>query len=632
MSILDDIADVSAAVPPPPKVTMRVAPPGVRPDPNNLLGDCWGRRAPKPSAELDRILAIPRRQVSEADKQAMIEIVGRRLRIPPRQCKCTTYGRKCITRLKPAQAWALFEMGITAGLLGPIVVGGGKTALNILAAMVVPHCRTAALLVPPKLVDQLKSEYLLWSEHWQVPSLICRGGWAVIQKGRPAVHVIPTSQLSRAEASILLGTLAPDTIIIDEAHHFRYPDTARTSRLLRYIANHPHTRLCAWSGSLTDKSIKDYAHLSGLALGGNSPLPLDADVLADWAAAIDPPAPGQAPAPVGALAALCNVGESLQHGFRRRLLETRGVVATDDPGIPAALRMLERDPGNIPQVVEDALRDVRETWTRPDGEELVDAFSVARCARELASGFYYRWIFPRGEPRDLILEWLEARKQWHAEVREKLKRREEHLDQPLLLARAAIRYYQDPPYDGDLPVWASNTWLRWRDVRDQVKPESEAVWISDYLARDAAQWAVARKGIVWYEHTAFGLKVAEISGLPLHRGGPDAEARIKAETGDRSIVASIRSHGEGRDGLQFLYCDQLVANPPVSKTTGGAGRWEQLLGRLHREGQESPEIRTWMYRHTEEMRDAFDRALELASYVTSTVGSFQKLLASQIDW
>ena len=629
MNLLDQLNSMTAEGEKKPRARMRYTPPGTRPHEGaGILGDVWGRKAAEDSSDLRRILEIPTRP--PPDLAAIGELMkGRLRRERSGPCACASLGRECITRFKPVQAWALFEMGIVGGLLGPIVVGGGKTGLDILAPMVVPRCRTAVLLVPPNLVAQLVEEYKLWAEHWNVPSLVLRRD-AFIVEGAPALHVIPYSRLSRAESTILLETLSPDLIVADEAHMLRHRDSVRTDRVLRYFRERPSTRLCAWSGSLTDKSIKDYAHLSALALRRNSPVPIKKDTIAEWSAVIDPPAPGQEPAPIGALAALCNPGESVRSAFRRRLTSTRGVVATDNPGIPAPLFMHERNPGAMPDVIASALADLRNSWQRPDGEELVEAFAVARCARELASGFYYRWVFPRGEPVSLILRWFEARAAYAKEVREKLKRRQPHLDQPMLLAKAAIRHYAG--YEGPLPTWASKHWPEWRDIRGQVKPESEAVWLSEYLARDAAEWALENRGIVWYEHTAFGKKVAELSGLPLHAGGPGAGERLAAEKGDRSIIASIKSHGTGRDGLQRLFYQQLIANPPVSKATGGAARWEQLLGRLHREGQKAPQIDSWIYRHTEEMRDAWDRAHQLASYVTQTIGSYQKLLSMTETW
>lgn len=609
--------------------------PGTRPHPGNPLGNVWGRKAPTSSAELQRVLSLPRRPVESVDLEAITELMTRALRKPDGPCQCAALGRKCILRLKPIQAWALYEISLVGGLLGPIGVGAGKTGLDILAPVAMPfRCNTTVLLVPPVLADQVVNEYKLWAQHWKVPRLISGNecyGWKK-DEDNITIHLVKYSRLSRHEATALLLALLPDLIIADEAHRLKNVDTARGARFMNLYKQRKETRLCAWSGSLTDKSIKDYAHLAGLALAGGSPLPLDQETILEWANAIDPPKYGQEPNPMGALESLCGVGETLHHGYRRRLLETVGVVATDDAGIGASLYMHERDPGDIPDNVREAILTARRDFVRPDGEELVDSFTVTRCCRELAAGFFYYWEFPRGEPRELIDRWFLARRNWAREVRDKLRFREEHLDSPLLLAKAAIRFYSDESYDGPLPVWESQTWREWRDVRGLVKPESRAEWIDDYLARDAAEWGLKNRGIIWYHHRTFGAKVAEISGLPQHAGGPDAGERIAAERGDRTIIASINSHGEGRDGLQRLFDQQLVANPPESKATGGAAKWEQLLGRLHREGQEADEIHTHLYRHTSEMRDAWDRARQLARYVTDTMGSYQKLLSCTATW
>lgn len=595
--------------------------------------ESWGRRAPEYSSELERVLAIPRRQPpaeDSVDGRALVELMTRRLRrerSSPCACK-----RKCILRLNFAQAWALYEIGIARGLFGHLAVGSGKTALNFLAPLVA-GARCAVVLVPPGLVEQLRAEYLLWREHWRVPSLLVgSSGWTV--PGTPAVHVVTYSRLSSASATALLEEVAPDLVVADESHRIRHPDAARTARFLRYFAARPGTNFLSWSGSPVDKSVRDYGHLVALGLRERSPLPLDQDTLRAWSVVLDPPAKGVAPAPPGALRSLCRNGEGVREAFRARLQETRGVCVVPSSGVGASLYMHERDPGDLPRAVRAAIAGVRAAWLRPDGDELVEAYAVARCARELACGFYYRWVFPRGEPSDLVREWREARREWRREVRDELSKNAPHLDQPLLLARAAARAWREVPYDGDLPVWNSVTWPRWRAVRDQVKPETEAVWVDDFLVRDAVEWAKKERGVVWYEHRAFGAKLAEF-GLVAHGGGPGAEQRILAENGRRSIAASIRAHGEGRDGLQFLFDRQLVANPPVSRETGGAGRWQQLLGRLHRPGQASGEVGTWIYRHTEEIRDAWDRARELAAYVTETIEgeqSFQKLLCATCTW
>ncbi len=182
-------------------------------------------------------------------------------------------------------------------------------------------------------------------------------------------------------------------------------------------------------------------------------------------------------------------------------------------------------------------------------------------------------------------------------------------------------------YTGDLPTWRSESWARWRDVKNRVPHVQEAVWVNDYLARDAADWARASKGIVWYEHAAFGAMVAKLADAPLHTGGPKAEARILAEKGDRSIVASINSHGEGRNGLQFLFAEQLVTWPPAS-----GKEWEQFLGRLHRRGQRADVVYTYVYRHVPEMRESIDRAVRLAKFVEGLTSANQRLLGADVEW
>jgi len=392
--------------------------------------------------------------------------------------------------------------------------------------------------------------------------------------------------------------------------------------VIRYFASHPSTRFCGWSGSITDSSIKDYWHLAALALRDGSPLPTDREVTEDWSRAIDP---SDWPAPLGALEALCEPGQSVHDGFHARLVETKGVVATTTASVP--MELIERDPGTIPAPVLDAMEAVRETWVRPDGEELIDALTVSRCLREIACGFYYRWKFPRGEAPALIGRWLLARRDWHRELRDKLRARVEHLDSALLCTHAAERHHGDRPTVGDLPVWKSVCWPAWRDIKSAVQPESEAIRLDPYLAEDAAAWAAENRGIVWYEARAFGVWVAEISGLPMHAGGPEAGALIARELGDRSIVCSIKAHGTGRDGLQRLYNDQLVAQPPASSMA-----WEQLLGRLHRIGQESTSVRASFYRHSQELASHVDSALRKALYVQGTLGAAQKLnLGFKID-
>lgn len=596
-----------------------------------------GRKPPvTDSAELRRVLALPRRAPpTPAQVSAMIAHETARYARPTARCRCAELGRKCITELRGVQAWTLYEASQIGGVFGMIAVGAGKTFLDILTAFAIPGCQRALLLVPPNLVEQLVGDYHLLSQHFRVPSFVVHGSpgqsWQVA--GTPQVHVFPYSRLSRPESTDFIERLRPDLVIADEGDKLRNANSAGTSRVLRYFDAHPETRFCMWTGSATDKSLKDYCHLIALALKHGAPVPIgDKEVLAEWAEALDP---GDWPKPAGKLMdgliaqGFMHGGEHVRDGFRRRLHETWGVVHSQESPVSVELTLEERKVPFIPVEVSRALVDLRKTWCRPDGEELVDALSLAKCARELACGFYYRWRFPRGEPYTLILEWLAARKAWHQELRKQLKDRQEHLDSEMLCTNAAQRAWGDRPQPTrgpKLPEWRAHAWPEWRDVKDKVQPETEAVRLHPYLAEDAARWATEHRGIVWYESTDFGLWVSQISGLPMHGGGPDAGRIIGAERGQRSIIASLKSHGRGRNGLQFYFADQLVAQVPSS-----AAMWEQFLGRLHRPGQEAEIVRAWVYLHTAELRKAYAQALTRADYVKGTTGAAQKLHATPYD-
>jgi len=586
------------------------------------------------SRDLARILELPRRQKPDAAALDAVRTSFKHLeKAGPCECR-SKYNKPCATRLNDTQAWGLHEMWQHGGLVGPISVGDGKTLLDLLSAMVMPDCKVAVLLLPPQLRSQmLQVDWGFYGQHWQLPNL-GSGTWFV--PGRPMLHIIAYSELSSARNSDVLDRIKPDLIIADEAHLLRNAGTARTKRFKRYFSSHPGTRFCCWSGTLTTKSIKDYAHLASLALKESSPAPLHWPTVEEWAGAIDP---SDWPSGLGALKALCDPGEHVRAGYRRRLESTGGVVASPvTMSCGASLVFAERHTA-APQAVTDALHQLLTTWQRPDGEELITGLDMHRCAKELSAGFYYHWIWPRKEPLPVRTEWLRVRKEWHREMREKLKQSKEFMDSPLLLAKAAIRWHDGyvhiernpegkeksrheiPPHtkDGPQPSWPSDIFPEWRTVRDTAKPETEGVWVDDWLARDAADWCRAGVGICWYEHDLFGRRVSELSERPLFGAGPEARDAIIRERGTRSIVASIRSHGTGKN-LQ-VFARNLFGNMPSDAAT-----WEQGLGRTHRQGQEADEVTVEVYRHTAVFIDALERAKMLADYIQGTMGGSQKLL------
>jgi hypothetical protein len=357
------------------------------------------------------------------------------------------------------------------------------------------------------------------------------------------------------------------------------------------------------SGTITSKSIKDFAHLVKLALREQAPVPLIWPVLNEWSEALDVDV--ELPRPPGELMRFCGDGEEARDGFRRRLVESPGVVASNKNNVSASLVIAKRAPA-VPDVVKRALSDLRNTWVLPSGEEISDALMFSRKARELSCGFFYVWDWGQAGPD---FEWLEARSEWSREVRAYLHYHSRPgMDSEGLLENAAA--------DGR---WKSVTWDRWSGVSDRRAPPVRAVWLSDFLIEDAIDFEQEHEPVVlWYLHDAVGEKLAEEGGYPLYAGGNNSSRLLLTETGGRSIVASVNAHGQGKN-LQ-AWSRQLLLSP-----TSNGLKFEQLLARCHREGQKAEEV--WMYinQHTSECRVALATAIKEAEYQQQIEGVPKRL-------
>ena len=554
------------------------------------------------------------------------------------------WGHPCINKFKAEQAWALYEAPKAGGIHGFLSVGAGKTLIFILMALAFPNCRTALLLAKPTQRIHYRLNYIRLREHFKVPSIVfddaTEGFWI---KGQPVVHFFPYSRLSRPESTAYFDSLDFDTVLADESHCIARP-SSRTNRVKTFFAE-KNARLADGSGTLIKKGICDTFHLAAFSLGTGSPQPLNPEVAAALGAVVDPSFTPDRSSEVAMLLQRKFAPEAkrpdlaypiaqVREGLRIRLIETLGVISTRAHSVDCSLSMMIRPAPPIPVEIELALNDARAA-KRPDGEVLVEAPIVARCVREVACGFHSYWAYPKGEPLELRARWFEARKCYFRELRSVLENPVQYLDSPHLCYQAAMRAWSKPAYDGPLPTWKSETWQAWHAIKNQVDPDPRTAWLKDaagnivgeYLARDAAAWALEHRGIVWCKSVAFGQKIAQIAKIPYHGGGPEAERRIMAEKGKTSIVVSIPAHGESRDGLQRIFSKQLVTELPAS----GDG-WEQLLGRLLREGQKEDTVETWIYRHVPEYRDDFKQAVMLAEFIEQTTLNRQWLNVADKDF
>jgi hypothetical protein len=538
------------------------------------------------SNEFERIAKLPRR---EWEKDPSIEEaragLEEWLRLP-----------NSVMRLWDTQVVALIEMVTTGGFFGPIGVGRGKALISLLAPVVLGAERPL-LLVPAQLRDQtLRKVIPEMRKHWRLHS---------------GLQVRGYSELSLAKNKDMLFRLKPDLIVLDEAHAVKAPSTARTKRLKEYLRENQQVRVAAMSGTVTRKSLKDYWHLLLWALkGGLAPMPRTWREMACWADALD--ADVQVRAEPGALLELCdpaNPKETARDGYRRRLVQTLGVVATSESELGVSLSILRR-PLRLPDDVGRKLAQMRATWETPNGDTITEAVELWRHARELACGFFYKWQPPAPE------DWLEARKAWKRYVRDTLEHNRRGLDSELLVAGDAER--QDPQ---------PSAWREWREIRDSFKPNTVPEWLSDFALEDAISWMRDRErdgegGICWIEHIAVGERLAALSGYPYFGAGMGASANILDARGP--VIASIRAHSEGKN-LQHWSKNLLVSCPPSGKT------FEQLLGRTHRPGQLADEVCCEIYLHTDELAAGFDRARADARYIEETTGARQKLLYANVD-
>lgn len=498
--------------------------------------------------------------------------------------------------LRPIQAQALGELADTGGLFAPIPVGGGKTLISLLAPAVV-GAKRPLLLIPAALRAKTLADAEGYSAHWAIS----------------VPTILSYEKLSRESAADALELMAPDLIILDECHKARRAQAAVTRRLKRYLRKHPETKVVAMSGTITNRSIHDYAHILEWCHKERSPLPRNFPTLQEWSLATDE---GPFAIPPGALVELMdenerkvasgtahwgNIGEmrkAARGAVRRRVAVTPGCLPPEADAIGASL-VLAAWGVSPPEILKRTMAQVRRTWCKPDGTPMADAYQVVDCLRTLAVGGYHRWT--ETPPR----AWAEARRVWCAFVRESLSRSQ--LDTELQVANACR--------NGKLPDAA---WRTWDAVHDTFTPVSEFVWLSEDIVAAVGRWLKGEPGIVWVDSVAVGQAVSEMHKIPFFsQGGRCGDDSIMVHSG--SCVASIRACGTGYN-LQ-AFANALVLEPPANGTA-----WEQLMGRLHRQGQEADSVRFDVLLWSEEQKKALDRARSDAAYIFETTGAEQKLL------
>lgn len=573
------------------------------------------KRGVQESPELRRIQALPRRQWETAITSEIVEAISAHLRAP---------GGK--QTLRPVQAAALCDIHDYGGMFGSMGVGLGKTLVSLLAAQVLQSdpqkTPRVLLLVPAKLQTKTRREMNSYREHWRFPGYI---------------RVLSYELLGRPQSADLLEQFKPEIIIGDECHRTKNTSAAVTKRLKRWMEAHPETRLVMMSGTITKRSLLDYAHIANWCLKGLNPTPRDFSTRLEWSLVldekprIDNSGQNQKLAP-GALEQFCNDEEralyvedpvkAVRRAYRRRLTDTPGVVATQENALGTSLS-IDSVVIAIPEAI-DAVKRMRQSWIRPDGEEIVDAMEFYRHIRELSCGMWYRW---NPSPPQ---EWMTRRRMWTKAVREVLKNNRQGIDSESLVMRAVK--------EGKLPHHVE-TLRAWLEIQQTFTPKTEALWVSTAVLDFCAEWMAkdideGGGGIVWVEHVEFGKQLSQRTGVPFYqRGGVDQRGKPIEDHPTRQhkdgrliglpLIASIASNSEGRN--MQAWCTNLIVSCPSSGAT-----LEQLLGRSHRPGQEADEVSATIVIALREQAEAFERARKDAIYIADTTGQPQKLTYADV--
>jgi hypothetical protein len=307
--------------------------------------------------------------------------------------------------------------------------------------------------------------------------------------------------------------------------------------------------------------------------------------------------------------------ESCRAAFADRFTSTLGVVATKDSSAVGCSLILTERKVSVPKIIEDSLNHEATTWSLPSGDqEFSDPMALAGANKQIAQGFYYKWDWGQGRPNEADKEWIEMRKRWARAVRAQIAREVDGLDSELLITNAcrwSVKH--DKLYPELLPLVAV-AWKLWEPFSKIKPPPTIAVWLDDFLIKDAVAWAAAQTEpvIIWYGDTAVGSALAQ-AGLTVYGQGTEMPATAI------TCAASYNVHGTGKN-LQ-AWRNQILLDPPSSGQS-----WEQLLGRTHRQGQTADEVDFHYYKHTREFAKAIESAKQSAAYIESTTNTPQRLI------
>lgn len=542
-----------------------------------------------------RIAALPRRRWTKE----LGEEYARRLT----PYLLTDAGRAAGAHLNAMQGLMLWEAAQVRGGFFGIPVGGGKTLASYLLPYVLDSPRTIYLNVA-NLQEDRERDFTMLAKHW------------VTQ--RPMMRRETYSMLYQETSWNLLLNFRPHLIIADEGDLLRNEDSSATMRVDEYMKSDEgkHCMFVLLTGTPLRKRLRDIAHILKWTHKERSPLPHRWVDLESWGNAVDEKIDGLIRRPPGALLELAapedhaeaqNELDLARLAVGRRIAETPGVILSDDQSCdsPIHIRVLQAPPDSA---LDDTFANFRRTMCRPDGWQLTGPLEMYMIGNELGCGFYQYWD-PLPPTR-----WTVARQQWSRFCCQMIGTRSKR-GALLATEKMVAREYADHPL-----------YLEWKEIEPTFVPNPKPAWITGSVLGYAKEWLSSNgPAICWVLYNEVGEALSRMTGLPFYRAGGKTEQgqHIITHNPKKNAIASIHSNKRGRN-LQAMNKNLVIGWPQPAPDV------EQLIGRMHRYGQEHAVYLDVIVGCAEHFT-ALHRSYAEASCVRTLGRQTQKLLRAHID-
>lgn len=542
------------------------------------------------SEDLQRILRLPRRQISRVQAEADVKLLNPLVTTPA--------GKAAGACLLAWQAFCLRELYANRGGYFGLPVGNGKTLITWLAATVLDAQRPV-LLIPASLREKTYHDFADLAKHFVTPA-------------HPP-KIVAFEELVGDDKLDWLTNYAADLYIIDEVDVLSNQDASVPKRIGRDVDSRMVETLCT-TGTGTRQSILDFSHFLTWALKEGAPVPLDPAELAAWASALDAKKTRQRPFGVGCLHEIADArhvegyADMTEQGkaraaFQIRLCETPGVVIVDDEECDKKITV------NLICAPEDAhlnklFTTLRQKQAAPSGRDVSDPLSMLQIDGQLGCGLELIWDPMPPE------EWREARRNFAKFCRRMIDLSARRI-RPLDTEGAVKRAYPNHP--------CVTEWVR---LEPTFKPNSVPVWHSSSVVEWCARWAREHRGIIWVGTTEFGATLSQVTGLPYYgpKGLTQSGASILHADPKRSLIVSTHANRRGQN-LQAWH-ENLVIGWPAS-----ARYVEQMLGRTHRRLQ-LHDVSFDVLLTSCLTLEAFNKTIREAQFVLATQAQTQKIIRS----